>query len=44
MFSVNESALAPVPHVQVYVPGVTPRLLKVWPLHVSLTVSIEPET
>ena len=44
MFIVKQSPLAPVPHVQVYVPGVTPRLANVWPVQVAVDCNVEPET
>jgi hypothetical protein len=34
--NVKKSASAPLPQVQVYVPGVTPMLAKVWPENVSV--------
>ena len=44
MFSVNESAVPPVPHVQTYVPGVKSRASKATVDHVLLPESVEPET
>ena len=34
----------PAPHVHSYVPGVTPRVLKVWPLKIEASESGAPET
>jgi hypothetical protein len=44
IWSVSESAFAPVPHVHIYVPGMTSRLANVWPAYTLAPLKVAPET